>query len=105
MPASGTRQPAFGQMGPYIRHQQVLAMFADALHEALCLVYGVGGAPRLIAFPSPHEFERSRINELLDPRAGGGFAEMQAPRGRFDREQGLVKVQALILADSILIQR
>ena len=101
MPASGTRQPAFGQMGPRIGHQQVLAIFADALHEALCLVYGVGGAPRLIVFPAPTEFERSRINELLVPRVGGGFVGIQAPRGRFDREQGLARVEALTLADSI----
>lgn len=101
MPASGTRQPAFGQMGPYIGHQQVLAIFADALHEALCLRGDAGGAPRLIAFPAPTEFEGSRINELLDPRVGGGFAGIQEPRGRSDREQGLARVQALTLADSI----
>lgn len=79
-------------------------MFADALHEALCLVGDVGGAPGLIVFPAPHEFEHSRINELLDPRAGGGFAEIQAPRGRFGRDQGLARVKALNLADSIPIQ-
>lgn len=101
MPASGTRQPAFGQMGPYIGHQQVLAIFADALHETLCLRSDVGGVPRLIVFPAPTEFERSRINELLVPRVGGGFVGIQAPRGRFDREQGLARVEALTLADSI----